>query len=327
MNIDEPQFRRLLDAYLSGNASPAEKKLLDDFFESNPYARSQAVGDDERARHIIWNRISEKLPAPGSSRPVYPLRPWYSAAAVFALLITASWFLIYKRLPEGQTPESTVREQQVTTTRGQKLKVELVDGSQVILNANSKLNFPEQFDGDTREVYLDGEAYFQIAHDPHHPFIVHTAVANTTVLGTSFNVSTADGETEVTLVEGKVDVASLGSGTVTGTHRVLLPNQQAIVTGGSETIQTREVDVAAFTDWKDNILHFNNVTLKEAAARLEAWYNVDITFDDPALAKCTINATYRKETLKNILGSFRYMLKIDYRQDGRDIVLTGKGCN
>jgi ferric-dicitrate binding protein FerR (iron transport regulator) len=330
MIMDESHFRRLIDAYLAGKASPAEKKLLDDFFDSYPGGRHPALAEDEQARQALWKKIAGKLPAEeSSSRPVFSLTPWYSVAAVFALFITVFYFLVYKRQHEETSPaRMAVREQQATTARGQKLKVELVDGSQVILNANSKLTFPEHFSGNTREVYLEGEAYFQVAHDAAHPFIVHTRVANTTVLGTSFNVmSTAAGETEITLVEGKVDVTSQGPTAANGVHQILLPNQQAIVTEGSETIQMRNVDVTAYVDWIDNVLHFDNVTLAEAALKLEAWYNVDITFENPALAKCTINATYTKETLNNILNSLEYMLKIGYRKEGNTIVLTGKGCN
>lgn len=330
MNIDEQHFRRLLDAYLEGKASPAEKKLLDDFFDTYPQARRQSFNNDESARDAIWRKLAAKLPEPATqeSRRVFSPAAWYSIAAAAALFVTASYFLIFKRLDAEEKPEPVaVQMRQATTHRGQKMKVELLDGSRVILNANSSLEFPEQFNGSRREVYLEGEAYFEVAHDAAHPFIVHTPAASTTVLGTSFNIKLTESQgTQVTLVEGKVDVATLPDKSTPARHIILLPNQQASVKTGNDRIEVRDVDVSAFVEWKDNILRFENMRLDQAAAVLEDWYNVDITLEDPALANCTINATYRKETLKNVLNSLGYMLKITYRQDGRKIVLKGRGC-
>jgi ferric-dicitrate binding protein FerR (iron transport regulator) len=328
MNIDEQHFKRLLDAYLEGKASPAEKKLLDDFFDTYPQARP-SFSADESARTAIWHKLASKLPEPVSqnSHRISPVA-WYSIAAALALFVTASYFIFFNRADDAQKQEPVVAQmRQVTTHRGQKMKVELLDGSRVILNSNSSLEFPEQFTGNRREVYLEGEAYFEVAHDPAHPFIVHTRESNTTVLGTTFNIKlTAGHGTQVTLVEGKVDVATLPDKSTPAQHITLLPNQQALVKNGNDTIEVREVDISLFVEWKDNILRFENMRMDQVVAVLEDWYDVDIKLEDAALANCTINATYRKETLKNVLASLSYTLKVKYRQDGRKIVLQGSGC-
>jgi ferric-dicitrate binding protein FerR (iron transport regulator) len=329
MNIDEHHFKRLLDAYLEGKASPAEKKLLDDFFDTYPQTRRSF--NDDAAREAILRKLAAKMPesAPQKRGRVISARAWYSMAAVFALFVTASYFLVFKSLELEQNPDpAAVQLRQAATDRGRKLKIELADGSKVILNSNSKLRFPDQFSGNLREVYLEGEAYFEVAHDPAHPFIVHTHAASTTVLGTAFNIKLIEGQgTQVTLVEGKVDVATLPGKSTPAQHITLMPNHQAIVRNGNDTIEVREVDVSAFVDWKDNILRFDNMRLDQAVAMLEDWYNVDITFENPALANCTINATYRQEKLKNVLASLGYMLKVTYRQEGNTIVLQGRGCS
>lgn len=330
MNIDEQHFKRLLDAYLAGKASPAEKKLLDDFFETYPQARRQSFASDEAAREAIWRKLAARLPEPVAQKGsrTFSAASWYSIAAAFTLLVTASYFLIFKPEAVQKKPEPVaVQMRQVTTHRGQKMKVELLDGSRVTLNVNSKLEFPEQFEGSMREVYLEGEGYFEVAHDPAHPFIVHTRAASTTVLGTTFNIKLREGQgTQVTLVEGKVDVATLPDKSTPARHIILQPNQQALVKNGNNMIEVRQVDASAFVEWKDNVLRFDNMPLDQAAALLEDWYNVDITLEEPALANCTINATYRKETLKNVLASLSYMLKVTYRQNGHKIVLQGRGC-
>lgn len=317
MNIDEQHFKRLLDAYLAGTATAEEQKLLDDFFETYPQFRRPATGADPATRDAIWRQLTARLPAHAPQAKTRSLTTiWYAAAAAVAVF-AISWFGIAHYAADPPAP-AVAQLRQATTDRGQKLKIELLDGTQVTLNANTKLEFPEQFAGGTREVYLTGEAYFQVAHDAAHPFIVHTSVANTLVLGTSFNVRlTSDNRAEITLVEGKVDVGGV----------ILKPHQQAIARSGGVPVEVREVNVEAFVDWKDNILRFDNMPLGDAVAVLQDWYGVDITLENPALAACTINATYRKETLKNVLTSISYMLKLTYQQDGNKIVLQGRGCN
>jgi transmembrane sensor len=327
MKIDEHQFRKLLDAYINGTASAAEKQLLDDFFESYPDAEQRVSQKDESIKHELWMKLSEKMQEPKEAKR-YTLSPWYSVAAALALFMATFYFLVYKKQDDGMKPEAIVMKQQtIQTDRGQKLKIDLIDGTQVILNANSIFTFPEQFTSTTREVYLEGEAYFEVAHDTSKPFIVHTASANTTVLGTSFNVRTSpDKITEITLVEGKVNVGSrLHTAQVKDV--ILEPYQQAIVTSGSEAISKKKVDVQAFVDWKDNVLHFENITLAEAVEQLESWYKVDITFQNPALGNCIINATYKQESLPNILKSIEYMLKITCTQKGNSVIMQGKGCD
>jgi transmembrane sensor len=329
MKIDEHQFRKLLDAYINGTASPADKQLLDEFFESYPEAEQRVSQRDESIKHELWMQLSEKLQEPQrASAKRYTLSPWYSVAAALALFMATFYFLIYKKQDDVVKPEViAVKQQTVQTSRGQKLKIDLLDGTQVILNANSTLTFPEQFTAATREVYLEGEAYFQVAHDTSKPFIVHTASANTTVLGTSFNVRTSpDKITEITLVEGKVNVGSrLHTAQVKDV--ILEPYQQAIVTSGNKAISKKKVDVQAFVDWKDNVLHFENITLAEAVEQLESWYKVNITFQNPALGNCIINATYKQESLPNILKSLEYMLKITCTQKGNSVIMQGKGCD
>jgi transmembrane sensor len=316
MNIDEQHFKRLLDAYLKGTATAEEQKLLDDFFETYPQLSRPAAGADPATRDALWRQLTARLPAQAPQAKTRSLATiWYAAAAAVAVF-AVSWFGIAQYTADAPAP-MVAELRQATTDRGQKLKIELLDGTQVTLNANTRLEFPEQFEGNTREVYLTGEAYFQVAHDTAHPFIVHTSVANTRVLGTSFNVRlTSDNRAEITLVEGKVDVGGV----------ILKPNQQAIARSGTP-VEVRDVNVEAFVDWKDNILRFDNMPLGDAVAVLQDWYGVDITLEDPALAACTINATYRKETLKNVLTSISYMLKLTYQQDGNKIVLQGHGCN
>ncbi|HEX6223679.1 MAG TPA: FecR domain-containing protein, partial [Chryseolinea sp.] len=209
----------------------------------------------------------------------------------------------------------------VTATKGQKLDFRLPDGSRVHLNSNSTISYPEKFLGEVREVTLDGEAFFDVTHNPAQPFIVRTANANTRVLGTSFNVFSGNEITTITLVEGKVNVSTPG-----GQTTLLTPNQQATIAKGEGDIETHEVDVEKYVGWKNNTLHFNNITVREAFTIIENWYNVQIDVKTPQLLECTINSKYQNESLENVLNSFRFILKMDFIINGQHVIVSGKGC-
>ena len=104
-----------------------------------------------------------------------------------------------------------------------------------------------------------------------------------------------------------------------GQTATLTPNLQATIARGSHRIDTQEVDVEQYVGWKDNTLHFNDVTVKEAFSIIENWYNVKIEVKDPGLMNCVITSKYQNESLENVLNSFRFMLKMDFTIDGQRI--------
>jgi ferric-dicitrate binding protein FerR (iron transport regulator) len=321
MKMTKEDFEALLDKYLNGKASPAETKLLDQFFDSYP---AQA-GDFDEISEAIKGEILQKIHVSIQHNRKITSRHapavWFRAAAVVSFFLLASYFL-YGHFSEPKVTQPLVAKLKVVrTSKGQKLDIKLSDGSRIRLNANSRISYPEKFTDEMREVSLEGEAYFEVAHLASSPFIVHTAHANTKVLGTSFNVLSADEATSITLVEGKVNVYMPN-----GKTAMLTPNLQAIIVRGSHEIDTQEVDVEQYVGWKDNILHFNNVTVKEAFSIIENWYNVKIEVKDPGLLNCVITSKYQNESLENVLNSFRFMLKMDFTMDGQRITVTGKGC-
>ena len=318
--MTEQEFRALLDKYLTGNASPDESKLLDQFFDSYHDNRPAILGMSPQIREEILDQIRKKSDTGIELIPKQRSTIWLKIAATVSFILIASYFLFTGNNTTEQntlTAKSVVR----TTTRGQKMDVFLPDGTQVRLNSNSHISYPEKFSDDTREVTLDGEAYFKVTHDATKPFIVHTGNTSTTVLGTSFNVHSDQKAVTVTLVEGKVDVS-----TATGVA-TLSPNQQAIIKSGSENINTQPVDVGNYTAWTTNSLIFDNIPLSEVFATMENWYNVDIEVNSKALNDCIITARYENESLENVMNSLRFMLKVQYQINDHAVVVSGKGCN
>jgi ferric-dicitrate binding protein FerR (iron transport regulator) len=156
--------------------------------------------------------------------------------------------------------------------RGGEYHLTLADGTGVWLNSDTRLRFPFPFAARAREVYLEGEAYFEVRRDEERPFIVRTGAGAVNVLGTSFNISAYPENSDMvtTLVEGSVEVAVAGSLTR------LVPGQQAAWRRGEITV--REVDVASCTSWIKGVFEFEDTSLREILTYLARWYNVSFEF-------------------------------------------------
>lgn len=178
--------------------------------------------------------------------------------------------------------------------------VPLSDGSKVKINSGSKLIYPKLFDsGNTREVSLVGEAFFEVAHDKEKPFIVRSGQLVTRVLGTSFTVKAYPTEDiAVTVATGKVRVAKAQEGNLSGERDqgaesaplILTPNEQAVYSLTGRDIQKQQVASKDYTGWSKGILRFGNVRLEEAILRLSRWYRVDFQFKNEGDKECLIVA-------------------------------------
>jgi ferric-dicitrate binding protein FerR (iron transport regulator) len=323
MKITKEEFEALLDKYLNGLALPEETKLLDEFFDSYHKKPGDVTEISEEVKGEILQNIQTRIgTTTRSADRSRGFNVWLRFAAAISFFLIASYFL-YPYLSPTQTNQPlAVKVKEVSAFKGQKLDIKLPDGTRIKLNANSRISYPENFSGSTREVTLDGEAYFDVRHNPSRPFIVYTQYATTQVIGTSFNVNTTQEAIAVTLVNGKVNVS-----VPNGKTALLAPDQQAIIARGSTDIVTHKVSVEKYIGWKDNTLRFDHITVKEAFAIIENWYNVEIKVKDPALMNCIITSKYENESLENVLNSFLFMLKMDFKINGRLVTVSGKGCN
>ncbi len=174
---------------------------------------------------------------------------------------------------KGQLAKPSVI-QLLTTPIGKDFKVVLSDGTQVWLNADSRLEYPSRFDGKQRVVKLDGEAYFAVAKDAAHPFIVQTDKMETRVLGTKFNVRGFQGkDTHITLIEGSV----VATNRKTHQQVKMLPGEEVVVTADGKT-QKNSVDIEGYVYWQEGFFYFDNQPLIDIMQSLGRWYNVNIVF-------------------------------------------------
>ena len=157
------------------------------------------------------------------------------------------------------------------TPRGGQYHITLSDGTKVWLNSGSSLEYPVEFSGN-REVRLSGEAYFDVRHDPKHPFLVKTDIQQIKVLGTRFNIRAYEDKQFTTLVQGSVEVKANGS---TSTMK-MKPNEQAIINNYSLSIQ--KVDALDFLAWKQGLISSGSISLLDLSKEIERWWDVDFKF-------------------------------------------------
>lgn len=246
---------------------------------------------------IFQQKINQPVPVQKSLKS--NRRIWLSrVAAVFLLLMMA--FGAWKMW----SPQPL---NQVSTEFGKTKTFELSDGSQVVLNANSNLEYAADWDKNaTREVWLKGEAFFEVQHTANQKFVVHTDRGDVEVLGTKFNVMQRSSDFNVTLVSGKVQLSLPNK-----TKINLQPNDQVRI--NNRTIDHHQVDVETVTAWRYNKMVFKNATIESIVVRLENDFGWEVKVQDKELLKRKINASIPENNPKLLLEALSaiYDLKIE----------------
>ena len=225
--------------------------------------------------------------------------------------------LAYKQNHSGNS--STLEYNTIIIPRGGEYQLILSDGSRVWLNSDTRLRYPVSFIGEKREVYLEGEAYFEVSHSD-KPFEVHGGGQCVRVLGTSFNVMAYGDESKVqtTLVSGSVRVVLDQSDKTV----LLTPGHQAEMDKNSGKITMREVNVENYIGWKDKLFMFDEEDMVTIMNKLARWYDVDIIIETPELKEKVFYGVIRKyENISTILDMLKKTQNIDYLIEGKKIVI------
>lgn len=249
----------------------------------------------------------------------------WKAAAVFVLVISAAfgvWNAKVFQKTEGHASIEAPAKQEDSSAHGQ--LINLPDGSTVVLNKDSKLEYPPHFSAKTRDVYLSGEAFFDIQHNPSKPFIVHTGSISTKVLGTAFNIQAYKSKSyvEVTVTRGKVEVRAkkklLG---------VLQKNEQIVFHTATENYNKKTLQTEPVVAWRKYELYFDEISFAEAALVLSNRYHVTIEFLSEKLRSCQFTAAFNNSTtLEHMLTVMCELNNATYRMEGNKIFIDGEGC-
>lgn len=210
-------------------------------------------------------------------------------------------------------------EMTLSTPRGGTYLLVLSDGTRAWLNADSRISFPKRFSGNKRKILLAGEAYFEVAKDKMHPFVVQTKNQEIQVLGTHFNVNSyTDEESErTTLLEGSVQVSSLK-----GDYKVVLePGQQAALTPGSP-FRVKDTDAESAIDWKNGDFIFKGENLESAMRKVARWYNVEIVYSQNANKDVSlVGSVSRSRSFLAVLELLERTGSVKLKAEGRKITV------
>jgi ferric-dicitrate binding protein FerR (iron transport regulator) len=208
--------------------------------------------------------------------------------------------------------------------KGSVSQMVLPDNTIVYLNAGSQLKYTVEGQG-KREVFLDGEAWFDVTKNDKKPFVVHTPFYDVKVLGTQFNVKAykTDCEIVTTLEEGNVQIASSENFKI-AENKTLRPGEQLVYNRQNKTINVKDVETRMFTAWKDNKLIFINMNLKELFVVLERKYGVEIETSDNMILNYHYDGTIKDETILEVLDLLNETLPIKYKIEGQTILITKK---
>lgn len=328
--FDEKEWQ-LISNYIAGECSETELLNIEKMMKHNSSLKLgieslQKIWDARTKRNLedqtqkSWNDILEEIEGTSQvnkdvkSFTIYPIAKQLLKVAAVLVIIIGGYFTTKQfGLFESKTKTEIVWNEK-TTLMGEKWIVSLSDGSRIILNADSKLKYPAHFSNTLREVYLEGEAYFEIHHDTTNPFIVHSGNLSTTVLGTKFNVSAFPNEKEisVSLVEGKVEVAKKGADSEERIV-VLKPQQQLVYNKVKEVSTFDQFDEQTATGWKDNVLKFDNVALEKVFVDLERAYGVKFELTDKSFNRKKITANFKNDSFWTVTEVIKKLTKLNYR--------------
>ena len=339
--MEEERFTELLAKKLSGEITPDEfagfNRLIagnTSFQKEYESVRSYWMQDDEPYDNMvgILEKIKQRAGITDTDDNTASIieiqrpkknRLWLRiAAAAIALIVLSASFYFFRINNPGNT---AMRLAELKTKNGSIAKIRLADGTLVTLNALSTLSYPKTFNGKTREVFLSGEAFFDVAKDHSHPFIVHTNQSDIQVLGTAFDIKSYknDPQFEATLFRGSIQATLKDNPAI---KVILKPTDKLLIQHTSysltkETYFDNSNTLNIETAWMNNKLVFKNEPFEQLANSLERKYGNNIIFKNDVLKSIKFTGEFEKEDINQILLSLKIVTRFNYKISGNNIYI------
>lgn len=323
--MDISEFSNLVEKYKRGELLPQEKERLESFLESfqtNPVKWDNIeMGDQRLVEERVFSEILRNIHGKkihDVNRILFSPSFLKRAAAIAFFFILSSGILYVSGIFSNRLAPAVWSD--AISLPGEKSIILLSDSSQVTLNADSKLRYPDRFNGTDREVYLDGEGYFVVHHIKNQPFVVHTGKLSTTVLGTKFDVSAyPESKTiAVSLLEGRVRVTRNEKGIEDKTV-VLKPEEHLIYDKENGASSFGRFDSLEAVGWKDNIYKFDNEPLSAVLPKLERAFGIELIITDKKVLEQKITITFDNNSEQTVLGVIKNLTGLEYS------IVVGKG--
>jgi ferric-dicitrate binding protein FerR (iron transport regulator) len=359
--MPQTRFWTLLAKQLTGEASEEEKYELEQALDQNPewiYTVEQVQKlynnehiplfkeDSEKAFHAHLNYLRSRgiqLPVhtdenlhtkPPKKRKLFSLKNQKVFFLLMTLIVTSG--LIWLTPKNHSRLIASPQSNEISTKQGSRTKLVLADSSIVWLNAGSKLTYNNEFGHKNRNVFLSGEAYFNVRKNS-IPFIIQTQALQIKVVGTVFNVKSYpnDKTTETSLMRGQVEITIAKR---PGEKFILKPNEKLVVSNEPELSKETEIQkkqnlvilsqIAPVArngvpeiSWVEDKLVFKDETFEEVARKMERWYDVEIHFKNQLLKAVHLTGSFKKETLEQALSALQYTVKFNYRVTNNYVLL------
>jgi transmembrane sensor len=321
----EYDYDKLLGDYFSGKLNADGRKHVEDWINASEENRAVFL-NAEKVWHALnlleemkkydagkaLEKVHDKIGEISHRNKKRFLFYWQRIAAVLLIpLLIATLGIYFFRTTK--TPTNPIVWQTISTPNGVRSQIQLPDGTTVWLNSGSKLTYPSIFSANERTVQLAGEAYFEIAKNEQKPFYVDLGKVGIAVTGTTFNVAhySDEKQTEVVLTSGKVKLVEQE-----GNKRLdiveMKPGEKAVYEESSRKITLVQTDTEKHTSWINGYLIFRDDVMTEVVKKLSRQFNVDIEIADPEIAQYVYTATFKDETLEQILFLLQKTSPISY---------------
>jgi len=313
-------MQELIVKYFEGTITTEEKNLLFDAMKRDEELRKEFISMQNLCGMVSWMPSHSDAPqaigklldfkkSRTKKSHSFSLVPYLGYAATACIAVFVTWFISSRSVKVQKVDEPVVYEQ-ITTPSGQRAQVTLHDGTVVWLNAHSTLRYPNHFNGHSRKVELDGEAFFEVTHNAAKPFIVSTEKASIKVYGTKFNVFAYKGSPEfsTSLVEGAVSVY-----TKEGTLQ-LQPHEIASIV--NKRLVKSQYTNSDFLLWKEGIYAFDDVPFNEIVKKLELYYDIQIEQNNNHLANFRFSGKFRqRDGVVSVLKTMQRVERFSFIKD------------
>lgn len=361
----ETELLNIIIKVLKDEASPLDKQkliawLAEDEANMQVFKQSESVWNafeilkmgkeynSERAFDLFREKVSNRLKSSRRNGLYKKIDVLIRIAAVFVILIGIGYLFI---LPKEKSILSDQSLVEIISPRGSKTQVLLPDGTKIWINSGSKIQYSNNFNQSTREVFLEGEGYFEVKKNPEKPFIVATSDIRIKALGTTFNIKAypEDKTIETTLIEGNLDVVSGTSGKSTKLAS-LKPNQKVTYYKEKETIHEQQksegkiesgkdrasalasdkvvsnekVNPSQITSWKNDAIYFENEKFMDLAIKLERRFGVSLHFVDEDLKQVCFTGKFPDIIIEQVFQALQFASPFYYEFKDKDIYLSKK---
>lgn len=335
--MNKDRIIELMARKLSGEATPDELQELREQIAKDPEA-----GERDRVLEQFWSRHDDgMLPAVeenlkkvltsldlsgAMNPPVRQLRPrrrWLWAAAAVVILLAAG--AIVARRKDSRDPLASLMEKH--NAKGTKSIIQLPDGSKIWLNADSKIRYPESFKGASREIYLNGEAFFDVVKSPDHPFVIHLANGTVKVLGTSFNVRAYDNEpvVETSVATGRIAfIPKYRSTNKKQDTIVVAADHKASYAFTREELLTSATSSKEDKAWTEGKLIFRGMTMEQIAIELERNFGKKVVFVDSTPMTYVFTGSFENNTLDEIMYYLSRTKNFSYKITNTELLISAE---